>query len=159
MEIITKCNGVRSTHQINPQPITALVHQSGIKVEAPSAYTITSEMTLKCMKEMSQKAWVHISAGPLFQHFFGMLFRGSVTLPQEVSVLCEDYDDGVIHGCGLIVLLVEAMFEGRQEVYLAYPETFLHPLQQQWLMSVIMGIQQLSGGPGANPDAALQSQT
>lgn len=155
MKIITKCNGERTEHELPSKPITALVHQAGIKVEAPSAYTITPEMTVKCMKEMSQRDWVHISTGPLFKHFFDMLFQKNVTLPSEISSLCDDYDDGVIHGCGLIVLLVEAMFERLKEVYLSYPETFLHPVQQQWLMSVIMDIQKLSGGPGADPSSSL----
>lgn len=148
MRIISKSNGVKSEHDLPSQPITAVVHQSGIKVEAPDAYTIDSTMTVSCMREMSQKAWEHISTGTLFRHFFDILFQKNVELPVKISSLIEDYDDGVIHGCGLIVLLVEAMFAGKQQVYLKYPETFLHPAQQQWLMTVIMGIQHLSGRPG-----------
>lgn len=149
MKIVTKCDGNVTEHDIQKQPVTVLVHQSDIKVEVPEVYTIDSQMTLKCMADMSQQAWEHISTGPLFQHIFNeCLFKGNpVKLPPTIKALNEDYGDGVIHGCGLIVLLVEAMFAGRSEVYLKYPENHLHPGVQVYLMTMVQEVQKLHRGP------------
>ena len=149
MKIITKSDGVVTEHEIPKQSVTAIVHQSDIKVEVPGVYTIDAQMTLKCMADMSQDAWVHISTGPLFQHLFHeCLFKGNpVKLPATIKALNEDYSEGVIHGCGLIVLLVEAMFAKRKEVYLKYPETHLHPGVVCYLMTMIQEVQKLYRGP------------
>lgn len=155
MEIITKFNGEKTSHDI-PSSVLAVVHRAGIKVEAPNAYTISSKETVKCMEEMSEAAWVHISTGPLFRHFFDMLFKDEgIVLPSSVRVLVEDYDTGVVHGCGLIVLLCEAMFERRPQVFLKTPEDHLNPHQQAHLMSVILGIRKISGGVAPNLSSQL----
>lgn len=62
--------------------------------------------------------------------------------------MLEDYDEGVIHACGLIILLCEAMFEGKKKVFLKNPETNLHPAVVARLMTVIIDIQKLSGRGG-----------
>jgi hypothetical protein len=87
-----------------------------------------------------------------------MLFKDKpVTLPPTISALLADYDDGVIHACGLIVQLVEARFEGRPEVFIKNPETHLHPSQQRLLMSVIHAILQIgSDDQNDNPNDAVR---
>lgn len=121
MRITVKHNGKSEDMELpaQPQPFTCLVHQTGMKVQAKDAYTISPKDTIKCMEEMSQAAWLHISTGPLFKHlFYECLFKDQgVTLPREISSLIEDYDEGTVHGCGLIVLLAEAYMEGKKEVY------------------------------------------
>lgn len=155
MDILTKLNGVKEAHTI-PSGVMAVVHPPEIKVEAPTAYTITSEDTLKCMRGMSEAEWVHISTGPLFPHFFKILFpHDSVQLPATVKELVEDYSEGVVHGCGLIVLLCEAMFDGRPRVFLKNPENHMHPKQQALLMSVILAIRKMSGGVHSNPSSQI----
>lgn len=130
-----------------------MVTDNGIKVEAPDAYTITATDTIKCMADMSQKAWEHISTGPLFKHFFDTLFQQRpVTLPESIKVLNEDYDEGVVHACGLIILLVESRFNGVPQVFLKLPETHLHPAVCQMLMTVIYDIQKLPGPDSATGD-------
>lgn len=152
MKVITKTNGVKQEHDIPAQPFTAVVHRPNIKVEAPDAYTISPADTVKCMQEMSQKAWVHISTGPLFQHFFGILFKDDpVTLPETIAALNEDYDEGVVHACGLIVLMCEAAFENKQQIFIKTPEAHLHPACVYHLMSMILEIRKL-WPPGSEPD-------
>lgn len=152
MRVVTKCDGVIQEHDI-PQGVKCLVHENGIKVEAPDAFTITPTSTVECMREMSQEAWEHISTGPLFQHFFNELFRDRpVKLPATIKALNEDYDDGVIHACGLIILLVESRFESKTKVFLKLPETHLHPAVVCHLMTVILGIEKIPLGNGKPGD-------
>lgn len=146
MKIIAKSGGVSSEHEVDASGVSALVHEPGIKVTVPNAYTITPEDTIRCMREMSQPAWAHISGGELFRMLFDKLFSKSVSIPETITVLLEDYDDGVIHAAGLIVLLVEARFAGRQQVFLKLPETYLHPKVTYMLMSVILDIQKIPNG-------------
>jgi hypothetical protein len=156
VKIVVKHNGQKSEHNLPDQSFTVVVPPSGVKIESPTAYTIDSELTIKCMREMSQHAWLHISTGPLFPHFFNELFKDHhVALPPDISTLLEDYDDGVIHACGLIILLCEAMFEGRKEVYLKNPENHLHPCCQLMLVDVIRKIQSLYPGPDTRELAVL----
>lgn len=143
MRIITKCDGVKDNFDIPPE-VKVLVHNVGIRVDAPDAYTISAEDTKKCMQEISQKAWVHISTGPVFLHLFGIICP-MVNLPETVETLREDYSDGVIHICGLIILLVEAIWAKHPEIFIKYPETFLHPEQQQKLGILFTEIDKLRG--------------
>lgn len=115
MIIVTRVRWVEQTHEISPPeqeenrpPVSVIVHEQCIKVSAPDAYTITPETTLECMRLMSQKAWQHISTGELFQHLFRKLFGGDAGIPPTIGELLEE-DKGVIHGVGLIVLLVESV--------------------------------------------------
>jgi hypothetical protein len=155
MKITAKYRGVTTEHDIKPpedlitkgKAVTAVVMQPGIKVDAPDAYKITPASTVECMAKMSQKAWEHISTGPLFKHFFFMLFGEDAWLPEKIEDL-NDEDTGTIHGCGLIIMLVEARFDNRKEVFIETPENSLHPKQQQMLMSVIYEIQKIPLGGG-----------
>lgn len=151
MKILSKFRGVQSEFDIErPEGgITAVVMQPGMKVSAPTAYLINSETTAKCMKEMSQKAWEHISTGELFQHLFKMLFKENAWIPKTIEEL-NDEDRSVIHGAGLIIQLVEARFEHKTEVHLQTPEDHFHPKQEQMLMSVIKTIQQIPMGGNMN---------
>lgn len=149
MLIKAKSNGVVTEHELPNKPMMVCVHQQGIKIEVPDAVTICPKATAKCMEEMSQKAWEHITTGPLFKHFWDELFKDHpVTLPEKVATLLEDYDEGVIHACGLIILFCEAMFENKPKVFLKTPESGLHPGVVYRLMSVLLDIQKLSGRGG-----------
>lgn len=144
--IQAKCNGVVTPMEFPEKNFLVVIHEQSIKVEYPDALTIDPKATAKCMEEMSQKAWEHISTGPLFPHFFGLLFRDMpVALPKEIKTLLEDYDDGVIHSCGLIIMLCEAMFEARPKVFIKVPETNLHPAASSMLMTTINAIRRLGG--------------
>lgn len=144
MKILAKVRGETTEHEISNE-VSALVHQSGIKVTAPTAYNISSETTIKCMAEMSDKAWVHISTGPLFQHFFKMLFGDDAYIPKTIEELNDEGKD-IIHGSGLIIQLVESRFDSTKEVFIETPENHLHPKQQQMIMSVIEAIRKIPLG-------------
>lgn len=94
--------------------------------------------------------------GELFLHFFNTLFKQRpVTLPETIKALNEDYDEGVVHACGLITLLVESRFNGVPKVFLKLPETHLHPAICQMLMTVIMDIQKIPGPD--NSEGSIQA--
>lgn len=142
-----KVEGKTTEHEIGDRLFTVLLHNTPMKVEVPEALLVDVKATTKCMEEMSQRAWEHISTGPLFLHFFNKLFADSpVKLPATIKELLEDYDAGVIHACGLIVLLVEAVLEGKTKVFVKNPETHLHPKEQRHLATVIQEIMGLGGG-------------
>jgi hypothetical protein len=156
MRVLAKANGKVTEHELPDQPFTCILHENSLKVEAPEAQLIDVEATLGCMRKMSQSAWEHISTGPLFNHFFTMLFppdddrHGNVTLPPKIATLLADYDDGIIHACGLIILLVESRFAGTKKVFIKNPETHLHPAQQRLLVSMIHAIMQIGPDNDAN---------
>lgn len=150
MHILVKADGTVTEHEIPPQPLTVLLHEPSIKIEAPTALLIDVKATTTCMEQMPQRAWEHISTGPLFQHFFSQLFHDRpVTLPSAIATLLADYDEGVIHACGLIVMLVESRFAGRREVFIKNPETHLHPAVTYRLMSMVEQIMKIGGDGGA----------
>jgi predicted ATPase len=145
MLIQTNSNGQKAEHEI-PQQVKCLVHQQGIKVKPLDAdLEITPKTTVACMEKMSQKAWEHISTGPLFQHFFNTLFEGQAHIPPTITEFLEDSDEGIIHGAGLIIELVEARFAGKNKVFIRTPENSLHPRAQRYLMTVIDEICKIPG--------------
>lgn len=151
MKIITKCDGTVTEHDIDPG-VRALVHNPDIKVEAPNAKLVSIKETTACMAEMSQKAWEFISTGPLFQALFEELTKDRrVTLPATIKALNEDYSEGVIHACGLIVMLVEARFAGTKEVFVRTPEDAMHPAWHARLMSLFMMIEKIPLGGDTQP--------
>lgn len=147
MKILARLRGEETEHDIprNDSGITAVVMRPGIKVTAPDAYEISSDTTVKCMKEMSQKAWEHISTGELFQHLFKILFGQDAWIPKTIDEMNEE-DVSAIHGAGLIIQLVEARFNHVTEVHLRTPENHFHPKQTRMLMSVVVEIQKIPMG-------------
>lgn len=145
MLVQVKSKGVCTEHEIAPE-VKCLVYQQGLKVTPLDAdVVITPETTVKCMREMSQKAWEHISTGSLFQHFFNTLFEDQAYLPPTIKEFLEDSDEGIIHGAGLIIELVEARFAGKKKVFIRTPENNLHPRAQRYLMTVINEICKIPG--------------
>lgn len=146
--------------------LNVFVHNNDIRVDLPDAVEINSRNTIKCMEEMSQRAWVHISTGELFQHLFKMLFHPdetNVPIPTEISELNKK-DFGVIHGAGMIVLGCEAMFEGKKQIFFRNPEDNLHPKAERRVISMLLEmrnllgkndevqIEELKDGPNENKD-------
>lgn len=146
MLIQTTSQGKKTEHVI-PEQVMCLVHDQGIKVTPLDAdLVITPKTTVDCMTNMSQKAWEHISTGELFQYFFKMLFQDASYIPPTINEFLEDSDEGMIHGAGLIVQLVESRFAGLKKVFVQTPEAGLHPKVQYYLMSVIEGIKKIPCG-------------
>lgn len=146
-KIISKHNGISTEHELPDQPLMVIVHQPEIRVDVPEAgLEINSRKTIKCMEDMSQRAWEHISTGPLFCHFWNILYKDRMKLPKTIKSLIEDYDLGVIHSCGLIVMLVESRFACIDKVFIRTPEDHMHPDTQQKIMSVINEIAKLPSG-------------
>lgn len=147
MIIQTTSQGQKTEHAIPPE-VVCLVHPQGIKVTPLDAdLVITPKTTVECMEKMSQKAWEHISTGELFMHLFKMLFQDSAYLPPTIKEFLEDSNEGMIHGAGLIVQLVESRFAGLKKVFIQTPEAGLHPQVQYYLMSVIEEIKKIPCSP------------
>jgi hypothetical protein len=144
--IIAKVEGKATEHDLPEQPLTVVVHDPSIKIEVPEVPLVDIKATTQCMEQMSQRAWEHISTGPLFQHLFNALFQDrEVRLPPTISTLLADYDEGVIHACGLIILLVEARLAGKRKMFVKNPETHLHPATQRRIVDVLRMIQSIPG--------------
>lgn len=128
-------------------PLTCLVHQQGIRVDVPEAVEINSRTTIDCMSKMSQKAWVHISTGELFQHLFKMVFPeedGHVPIPATIEELNKG-DYGVIHIAGMIVQGCEALFEGKTKLFFRNPEDNLHPKAERRIVGMFHKMFELLG--------------
>lgn len=152
MKIIVKSRGEVSEHEIDVKPLSVVVHEQGLKVETPDAEVlVTFDTTRKVMAEMSQRAWEHISTGPLFKTLYTAFFSAGADypLPQTIKELNEDCDEGIVHICGMIVLLVESRFAGKKSVFIKNPEIHLHPAQTAHLVTVINMIQKIPLG-GSN---------
>lgn len=125
---------------------TCLVHQQGIRVNVPGFVEINSRNTIECMEKMTQKAWVHISTGELFQILFREIFPDqSVAIPATIKELIEG-DFGVVHVAGMIVLGCESLFSGNTKLFFRTPEDHLHPASEQRLVSMLQKMQNLLGG-------------
>lgn len=82
MKIITKSRGDVTEHELDAQPMVLLVHEQGIKVDVPDAeVVVTFDSTRKAMADMSQRAWVHISTGPLFKTLYTAFFNEGAEYP------------------------------------------------------------------------------
>ena len=136
-----------------PMTVTAgrlcvFVMQQGIRFDVPDAVEIGLQQTLKTMKEMSQRAWVHIARGGdacLFPHLFKMATDGKIPIPKTIDQLNAG-DMGVTHLCGMIVMMCEALFEGKQKIFLRNPETLLHPSVERNMMLMIQELMRLLTG-------------
>lgn len=135
-------------------PLTAILHGNDIRVESPYYFEINGRNTLKCMEEMSQRAWVHISTGSIFQHLFNKAFVDcpEVKIPATIEEL-NNMDFGVIHVSGMIVLAIEALIEGKR-VFFRTPETHLHPKVTRCLVDMINDLLKIGNSLAAEPGCA-----
>lgn len=139
-------NGQEMTIDAAPR-FTCLVHQQGIRINVPDFVEINSRDTIKCMEEMNQRAWVHISTGQLFQLLFREIFPeedGDVPIPETIEEL-NNGDFGVVHAAGMIVMACESMFEGKTKIFFRNPEDNLHPKVERRIASMFMKMMNLLG--------------
>lgn len=137
-------NGVEMTIDAAPR-FTCLVHQQGMRVNVPDFVEINSRNTIDCMEKMSQKAWLHISEGQLFQILFREIFHpddGDVQIPATIKALNAG-DFGIVHAAGMIVLGCEALFEGKTKLFFRTPEDHLHPKAERRIISMFKKMQEL----------------
>ena len=137
-------NGQEMTIDAAPR-FTCIVHQQGIRVNVPEFVEINSRNTIDCMEKMSQRAWVHISTGQLFQILFREIFPeedGNVVIPATIEELNAG-DFGVVHASGMIVLACEAMFDGKTKIFFRNPEDNLHPKAERRIVSMFMKMREL----------------
>lgn len=139
-------NGQEMTLDAAPR-FTCLVHQQGIRVNIPEFVEINSRKTIDCMEKMSQKAWVHISTGELFQTLFREIFPaedGDVPIPATIEELNAG-DFGVVHASGMIVMGCESIFEGNTKIFFRTPEDQLHPKAQRRIVGMFHKMRELLG--------------
>lgn len=132
---------------IDAPPFTCIVHQPGIRVDVPDFVEINSRTTIDVMSKMSQRAWVHISTGQLFQELFKMAFPiedGDIKIPATIEELNKG-DFSVIHISGMIVQACEAVFEGKTKIFFRNPEDTLHPKTERRIVGMMKSIAQLAG--------------
>jgi hypothetical protein len=112
--------------------ITAIVHPGDMTVEAPDHFPIGPEQTIECSRSLEQDQWEQIRAEPNFVRFWDILW-GNQSVPPEVLA---KGNLATRHAVGLILLILKARAEGLK-MHIMYPETYLHPMQQRMLMSLI----------------------
>ena len=141
---------VKQEHELDSTKsgFTVIVHQQGIKVDVPEFVEIDARDTIRCMDEMSQPAWEHISTGPLFRMLWSEAFdpEDRTEPPHKIEVLNMG-DMGLRHVAGLIVLGLETYMAG-QNIFVRNPETYLHPKTQRYIMSMFRKMQGQFGEPG-----------
>lgn len=145
---------VKEDHELECQNFTVIVHQQNIKVDVPTFVEVGPQETIRCMDEMTQKQWEWISTGELFRHLWSEAFDPADRMepPRLVEVLNMG-DLGLRHMAGLIVLGVEACFEGRN-VFYRNPETYLHPKTERYIATMLRKMLDLCGKSGTVTEVA-----
>lgn len=125
-----------------PDEALCLIPEQGMRVTVPDYTEINGRNTVDCILNMAQDKWEHISTGPLFRHFFDLMFKDKGIVPPLFSEI-QDTDHGVLHISGLIILFFEAVCERKESVFIRDPETHLHPGITVKLMTLIEDLKKL----------------
>lgn len=120
-------NGV--PQEIDAKQFTVLCHQGGMELEVPSHVTIDAEATLARFRQLTVEEWSTLLAEPCIKWF----------LDKVIGPTRSNSSTDVRHVVGMIVLIHEAMAQGKQP-FIKYPETYLHPKSQSELAQVLVGI-------------------
>lgn len=108
---------------VKRQPMTVLLHQQDMVIEAPGYVVIDPESTLSTCKEVLQEEWLGIRAHQYFLDAWNKLWE-----PQEPPMVLASSGLGSRHSVGMILMLMKCKGE-RKSPHLKYPETYLHPAQ------------------------------
>lgn len=130
-------------------------HQAFVSINSTSpvpssneVYIIDQISTVGHITRMPQMEWSALSSDHQFLHFFGILFGegGEIPfLPRSVRDLIDEYDMGILHGIGMISLLVGAVTRGESRVILRNPTCYLSASTIPKLAVMLMEIQKLPG--------------
>lgn len=143
---VTDYEGNETQHDIGSEPLTVICHQQGMRVSA-EVPTITPEDTIACIRSMSEKEWKFVSGGGPFQYIWQKLYGDPrhenglrSNIPKTLAMLSK-LDMGVQHSAGLIIcLLTEVMIKGSPKVFVQYPETYMHPSEQRYIVDAIQSM-------------------
>lgn len=131
-------NGKES--EIPIRELNLFVHKDVMDIKVPDRFEINPENTLEEIRNLSQKAWTHISTGDIFQYLFRFVFplpdASNHSAPKEEIIIPAQLEDlqksemGVRHIAGLIILAItKGGIEGK-ELFFKLPESYLHPAYQ-----------------------------
>ena len=116
-----------------PKGISAMVAPGDANIEVPGYYLIGPEQTVATASGLSQADWDSLRGADMFKKWFNTLWRKDPPETLAKSNLA------VKHSVGLIMMLWMARCEGlKSHVHL--PETYLHPQQTYYLMSMIQEV-------------------
>lgn len=112
--------------------LTVLCHPGEMNLESADERLdeITPERTVAFAKTLTEGDWKHLTSGDIMKTLFGCVW-GEFPLPATIEDLHKS-NIAVRHTVGLIILCVEAVFNGRVP-FVRLPETYLHPKQQAGL--------------------------
>lgn len=108
---------------VKRQPMTVLLHQQDMVIEAPGYVVIDPETTIGTCRDVCQDEWVGIRSHPHFLSAWLKLWE-----PQEPPMVLSTAGLGSRHSVGMILLLMKCRGE-KKSPHLKYPETYLHPAQ------------------------------
>lgn len=120
--------------EIKTQPLTVLVHQGEMNIEAPDRVLIGAEQTVACANELEPDQWALIRVEPNFIRFWNALWE-PIPPPEDL----RKSNLAMRHTVGMILLLVECLSEGKRP-FLQLPETYMHPKQQARIINMLMAI-------------------
>lgn len=118
--------------ELKQQPLTVLVHNQDMIIETPDHVLIGPEQTVKVANELEQDQWEQIQQNEHFLKCWDMLWQWDNKPPAVLAKASLASK----HVAGMILMLYETRGEGKSP-YLQYPETYLHPAQCSWLVSMI----------------------
>ena len=126
---------------IRVKPITMLCHRGDMKFDVPEVIEISSPETLFRTKRLKQSEldFMHVCG---IKELFDLVFAAvpTIQLPKDIKELQRE-GSGVQHVVGMLVMIYEAMLDGRQ-FFLRNPETHLHPTAQLGLADMLIKLTQ-----------------
>jgi hypothetical protein len=120
--------------KVGDRPLTVIVHQQDMDIQAPDAVLIGPEQTVKTSNELEQDQWEFIRVNDNFLKAWKALWQD-----REPPQVLATSPLGTRHSVGLMLLMFMARGEDKQ-IHLQYPETYLHPAQCTRLMTMIYTI-------------------
>lgn len=151
MALVTiQIDDTKQSHEITtiPGKCVVILHEQGIRVDAPSFIEINPHQTINCVQSLNQQQWQWISQRGVFPVLYHIAFEGRacMDIPKNIDNL-RAADMGVQHVCGLTILACEALFAGKN-IFLRNPETYLHPAVLINLMGYIEAVIRMCGKSG-----------
>ena len=131
-------------------------------VNVPGFYEINGVTTLKVVDELSERAWQHISTGPLFRELWKSAVEDESGLIIQIPKTVDDLKksgNGTKHIAGMIIEAVEKGVFEHKSLFFREPETHLHPKLCRTLMTLIYKVKALCTGKVETVEESLKKES
>jgi hypothetical protein len=124
-------------HEIETRRLTLLCHQGDVRIDVPSRFEITPQITVE-QAEMMNDRHLELLREAGGEQMFRMMFGDAVAFPASAADLKRE-GMGIKHAIGLLALAMLCIGAG-VPAFLRYPESYLHPRAQLDLADVLAGM-------------------